>query len=115
MKRFLLAAPVALALTGLVASVVLGDASGHKADCQKQWGHCPWQAKPSPTLLPSTPCPQPCLPYQGPGPAPRYYAPLPDGCYHPKRECEPESCGCKLLDKLRAANRANCNGCDNCK
>ena len=111
MKKVLSIGVLALLLAGLVGSAVRADMDGHKADCQKQWGHYPYQAKPSPTTLPYQPCPQPCLPYQGPGPAPRYYAPLPDGCYHGKPANFEDSCKCKLFEKLKSCGRNDCGPC----
>ena len=111
MKRIALAGSVALLLAGLLASAGHADISGHKADCQKQWGHYPYQAKPGATTLPYEAGPQPCLPYQGPQDAPRYYAPLPDGCYHGKPLYPQDPCKCKLFDKLKSCGRNDCGPC----
>jgi hypothetical protein len=94
MKKLLAVGVVALLLTGLVGSSVLADISGHKADCQKRWGHCPFQAKPSPTTLTYdvSQCQQPALPYQGPQQPPRYDVPLPDGCYRAKPCDQDDNC-----------------------
>jgi hypothetical protein len=101
MKRTGLAILTAMLLSGLASSARGADWEGYKADCQKRWGHYPFQAKPGATTLTYdvTQCQRPALPYQGPQPPERFYAPLPDGCYHGKPCCEEDKCRHKLFQR----------------
>jgi hypothetical protein len=111
MNRIVWAGLAALLSAGLVGSMALADADAHKSDCLKRWGHCSFQAKPSPTTLPFEPSCQPALPYQGPEPAGRYYAPLPGDCFRGKPVDPEDNCGCKWLQKLKSCGRNDCGPC----